>query len=74
MSIENKNIMPNFDLFPRITRVCKALNRLVLGPHLFSEVSDHKFDHPFDHELYDNPQQRLFDADLSGAGYYVDEP
>lgn len=39
---------PKFDLFPRIAHVGRAIGRFVLGPHLFSSVSDHEFRHPLD--------------------------
>lgn len=72
---ENKNPFPKFDLFPRITKVCRAVSRLALGPHLFSPVSDHEFRHPLD-EIFDKPpysQDALFAAELSGWGTDVGE-
>jgi hypothetical protein len=46
-------------IFPRIEIVpIRRIGRAILGffqMHQLSEVSDHKFDHPFDHELYDMP-------------------
>lgn len=35
-----------------LRRVGKWLNKLVLGPHLFSPVSEYFQEHPFDNELY----------------------
>lgn len=65
-----KQIFPEFHLFPRLERVARAVGGLFCL-HQLSSVSDHKFDHPFDSELYDKPpysQDALFGADLSGWG------
>lgn len=49
--------MPEFHLFPRLKKVGEVISHFVLGPHLFSPVSDHEFNHGaapmLDRELYD---------------------
>jgi hypothetical protein len=72
MEKANTNIMPELDLFPRISRVARVMGRLFCR-HQLSPVSD-RFQHPLD-DVFDTPaytQEALFDADLSGWGYDAD--
>ncbi len=61
----DRNPFPQLDLFPRLTRVAKAVGRL-LSP-LPSEAPDYMSNHyrggaaMLDRELYDNPNQLRFD-------------
>lgn len=49
---QNKDGWPNkIELFPRLARVGKFLNRAILGPHLFASHGDHLFEHPLDTPL-----------------------
>lgn len=49
---------PDFNLFPRLTRVAQFLGKL-LPMHLLSERSDHEFKHPFDEMYTGEPTQEV---------------
>lgn len=57
----NPNIFPKIDLLPHPLR---RVGGAIIGffqMHQLSEQSDHKFDHPFDAELYDKQEQTMQD-------------
>lgn len=43
--MSEKSVFPKIELFPRLRKAGEFISHFVLGPHLFSEVSDHKFGH-----------------------------
>lgn len=56
---------PKLDVWQRVKHVGRSVSRLVLGPRLFSPISEHQFKHPeientgggpmIDRELYREP-------------------
>lgn len=78
-----KNIFPKIEIIhipERLCRVGRFFNRLVLGPHLLSPISDHEFVHPlddvFDTPVYTDPEQRMNEywGQLITHGEIIGEP